>query len=63
VRSIASRWGPVISRALGWLLIIAWLALATAPSPPPPFRIWCGRDYRGGVSAPNNTGHHLASGR
>jgi hypothetical protein len=27
VRSIASRWGPVITRAVGWLLIIAWLAL------------------------------------
>jgi hypothetical protein len=97
VRSIASRLGPVISKAISWLLIIAWLALlgwwiytlyiseiitwviltligcrlrslarrlwwrcgwhwplppAPPPSPPPPFRICCGRDYRGWVSAP-----------
>ena len=96
MRSLASRWGPVITRAVGWLLIIAWLALlgwwiytvyiseiitwilltligwrlrplarrlwwrygwhwplppGPPPSPPPPFRICCGRDYRGWVSA------------
>jgi len=97
VSSFASRWGPVITRAVGWLLIIAWLALlgwwiytvyiseiitwiiltligwrlrplarrlwwrygwhwplppAPPPSPHPPFRICCGHDYRGWVSAP-----------
>ncbi len=97
MRTFASRWGPVITRAVGWLLIIAWLALlgwwiytvyiseiitwilltliawrlrhivrrlwwrygwywplppAPPPSPPPPFRICCGRDYRGWASAP-----------
>ena len=96
MRSLASRWGPVVTRAVGWLLIIAWLALlgwwiytvyiseiitwilltligwrlrplacrlwwrygwhwplppGPPPSPPPPFRICCGRDYRGWVSA------------
>ena len=95
--AIASRWGPVISKVVGRLLIIAWVALlgwwiytvaiynildwitltligwwlrhparrlwwrfgwhwplppAPPPSPPPPFRICCGRDYRGWVSAP-----------
>ncbi|MHB8325633.1 MAG: hypothetical protein ACYDHB_14640, partial [Candidatus Dormibacteria bacterium] len=29
-----------------------WPAKIPPPSPPPPFRICCGRDYRGWVSAP-----------
>jgi type IV secretory pathway TraG/TraD family ATPase VirD4 len=97
VRSVASRWGPVVTRAIGWLLVLAWVALlgwliytvyiseiitwvvltllgwwllprvrrlwwrhgwhwpvppAPPPGPPPSFRICCGRDFGGWVSAP-----------
>ncbi|MHB8324063.1 MAG: type IV secretory system conjugative DNA transfer family protein [Candidatus Dormibacteria bacterium] len=62
MRSVASRWGPVITRAIGWLLIIAWLALlgwwiytvyiSEIITWIILTLIGCGRDYRGWVSAP-----------
>ena len=97
MRPIAHRRGPVVTRAMGWLLVAAWMALlgwwihtvyiseiitwivltllgwwllprarrlwwrhgwhwplppAPPPGPPPSFRICCGRDHRGWVSAP-----------
>ena len=97
MRPVARRWGPVVTRVTGWLLVLAWVALlgwwihtvyiseiitwvvltllgwwllprarglwwrhgwhwprppAPPPGPPPSFRICCGRDFRGWVSAP-----------